>query len=203
MAKDKKKKKKRNNQDVVSLFIFFTVIVMVALGLAWLDRSANPPERFEGSGTSPVAEEEFDYDGILTVASIASGLVFVVLVAKKAVNVVRKKRIEREKKEKLKELILMTKQKPDDNIVQILAAGRRTIDSRNYHKNFYRTYEQREDVIDVKEERMRALERNEKLSDMLDDYMYEDYHKKNIQFYIMLGAIVFIAVTIMVAILLF
>lgn len=201
MAKNKKRKK--NNQDVVSLFIFFSVIALVVVGMAWLDRAQSFPDEFEGGASSVYSEETEQYDGILVVATVTAVGIFGALVIKKLINNARKKKIEKDKLEKLKQLLEMQKHRRDNNIDQILAAGRRTVDSRNYHKNFYRNRQEQADVIDIKEERLRNQEEEQKISDMLDEHMYKDYHKKNLSFYISLGGIIFISLCVIIAILLF
>ncbi len=198
------KKRKRKNQDLVSLFIFFAVIALVVVGMMWIDKVQSMPDDYKGNGTSIEKEEVTSDDRILIVATVTSAGIFAALVIKKAINNARKKKIEKEKREKLKQLLEAQRQKQnrDSNIDQILAAGRSTINSRAYHKNFYNN-RQNNNVIDIKEERMRDIEENEKINGVLDEYMYKDYKKKNLMFYMSLGCVVVISSVVIAAILLF
>lgn len=181
MAEKTAKKKNKINQDVLTLIMLLAFIVLVIIGFAWFDQGYNQTTAYK-TGKEMKKQDNADFDGILVIATVTTVTVLVCVIGKKISNKKRILKREKDIKAKLEELN-NKKSQADDDIAKILAAGRNTINSRNYHKNYFKDRE--EEIIDVKKHRLTM----EEIADFPEDNDITEM-PKNKKFYILLACII-------------
>ncbi|MBE5938415.1 MAG: hypothetical protein E7265_10350 [Lachnospiraceae bacterium] len=196
-ATAKKKKKSSGQDDVLSLVIFFAIIAIIVVGLAWLDRGNYKTDEYVGEEKNIDGDEDNNFDGILVVATVAGATVLIAAVGKKISNKRKKKKQERDLERQIQEMnFAKQSQVMDDDVAKIIAAGRSTINSRNYHKNY--NFNRDSEPINVRSYRLD--------DDEFDEFTYDEMpaeRSKSKIFFIVLACAVCISIGFIIAIIAF
>jgi flagellar basal body-associated protein FliL len=197
MADKKNKKRKKINQDLVFLICFFSVIAMLSLGIAFLNRGTVEHNESGFAGSVQDEEDTENIKRILIVAGIVGAFVIGSAICVKLVKRSEEKAAKNASKKNGSDRPLTEREKKElDEMQKIIALGQKTISSRQYHKGYFGN----EDRAGKDETRERPRRRYYDYDDLDDEEEEEGTGRRKLLIPIAIGVGVIAIVAVVVAV---